>query len=99
MILTATSPDADSLVVYEWKINGEYFPSATDPAITQSIEADVVDGDVVTVRALNDCGNWSVPLSITIGEEEDDDDSGISDDAIFYLIIFAVAYAVFMGDK
>ena len=62
MILTAETPDA--LVSFEWTINGTIIPENT-----QSIDVDVVEHvDTVSVRGLNDCGSWSLPLSLVWGD-------------------------------
>ena len=58
MKLTATS-DSTRLVEYEWIING-----VIDGITTQTIDVDIASPDVVTVRAKNDCGNWSQPVTL-----------------------------------
>ena len=83
MILTAETPDTN-IVQYEWKINDVYHSD-----ITQTIEADIKSSDVVSVRGLNDCGNWSALFTL-------DQDADIGN-IILYVAVFIMAFMMFKG--
>lgn len=81
MILTAIS-DSTRLVEYEWTINGVIYEGTT-----QSIEVDVTKEDDISVRAKNDCGNWSQPLTLKWKEG----DMGM----LLYIAVFVMAFLMF----
>ena len=85
MKLTAISPDEVTLVLYEWTVNDVILTDTTQT--TQTIEADVSEGDVVSVRAQNDCGSWSQPVTLKWGLDVDD--------LLLYAVIFIGAFALF----
>lgn len=84
MILTATS-ESTRLVEYEWTINGVIYGEKT-----KSINVDVSDPDVVSVRALNDCGNWSQPLTLDWEKVKKP-----MDEMILYVALFIAAFLMF----
>ena len=82
MILTAETDDV--LVEFEWIINGVIYPETTQ---TIDVEEFV---NTVSVRGLNDCGNWSLPYELS-WQEEDDDEM----DIVLYIAVFIIAFMMF----
>ena len=85
MKLTATSNDV--IVEYEWTINDVIYSGKT-----QTIEVDVKKPDVITVRGLNDCGNWSQSITLKWDEDIDIDE----DELILYAGIIIVIILLVM---